>query len=118
MKSSAVSYTRRLLSVAALALATPALAQDAPEVGLFESLRTLQVEIHAPWRDLTRNKSEKRWPATLNFTDDAGQPLRLVTHQHVTVADDADNFAGEKVDGPLTAYAQAEIIERYPIGAF
>lgn len=51
----------------------PVLAQEGPEEGLFDTQRTLPVEIQAPWRDLTRKKSEKRWPATLIFTDATGQ---------------------------------------------
>lgn len=32
---------------------------------------------------------------------------------HVTVAEDADSNAGEKVDGPFTALSQAKIIEKH-----
>jgi hypothetical protein len=31
------------------------------------------------------------------------------------VADDAARFGGEKVDGPLTAYYQADIIEHHAL---
>jgi hypothetical protein len=37
--------------------------------------------------------------------------------EQITVADDAANFAGEPVDGPLTAFAQAEIIEKHALEA-
>ncbi len=37
--------------------------------------------------------------------------------ENVTVAEDALRFAGEKVDGPLTAYYQAEVIERHALAA-
>jgi sensor domain CHASE-containing protein len=35
--------------------------------------------------------------------------------QNITVADDADRFAGEDVTGPLTAYAQADIINEHAL---
>jgi hypothetical protein len=37
--------------------------------------------------------------------------------EHVTVADDAAHFAGQPVDGPLTAYAQAEVIQKHALEA-
>jgi hypothetical protein len=37
--------------------------------------------------------------------------------ENITVADDADRFAGEPVDGPFTAYAQANTIERHGLEA-
>jgi hypothetical protein len=37
--------------------------------------------------------------------------------EQITVADDADNFAGEPVDGPLTAYSQANVIEKHALEA-
>jgi hypothetical protein len=37
--------------------------------------------------------------------------------ENITVSDDAERFAGEKVDGPLTAYAQAEVIEKHALEA-
>jgi hypothetical protein len=37
--------------------------------------------------------------------------------EKITVAEDAKHFAGEPVDGPLTAYAQAEIIEEHALKA-
>jgi uncharacterized membrane protein YidH (DUF202 family) len=37
--------------------------------------------------------------------------------QNITVADDAENFAGEPVDGPLTAYEQATVINRHALEA-
>jgi len=35
--------------------------------------------------------------------------------EKITVAEDADMFAGEQVDGPLTAYAQAQVIEKHAL---
>ena len=37
--------------------------------------------------------------------------------QNITVAEDAANFAGDQVDGPFTAYAEAEIIEEHALDA-
>ena len=37
--------------------------------------------------------------------------------EQITVAEDAANFAGEPVDGPLTAYAQAQVIEKHALEA-
>jgi hypothetical protein len=37
--------------------------------------------------------------------------------ENITVADDAERYAGEPVDGPLTAYAQADVIERHALEA-
>jgi hypothetical protein len=37
--------------------------------------------------------------------------------EKITVAEDAANFAGQPVDGPLTAYAQAQIIEKHALTA-
>ncbi|MEU9510363.1 aromatic ring-opening dioxygenase LigA [Micromonospora sp. NPDC048170] len=37
--------------------------------------------------------------------------------ERITVSDDADWFAGEKIDGPLTAYAEAEVIEKHSLEA-
>ncbi len=43
----------------------------------------------------------------------------IVTNQlsdeKIVVAEDADNFAGDDVDGPFTAYAQAEIINDHAL---
>jgi hypothetical protein len=33
--------------------------------------------------------------------------------EHITVAKDADRFAGKDVKGPFTAYAQASVIEKH-----
>ena len=45
----------------------------------------------------------------------------LVTEQledeKIVVSDDADNFAGEPVDGPFTAYAEAEVIKDHALEA-
>lgn len=35
--------------------------------------------------------------------------------EKITVAEDADRFAGEPVDGPLTAYEQAKVIEKHSL---
>ena len=35
--------------------------------------------------------------------------------EHITVADDADHFAGDEVDGPFTAYSQASIIQKHAL---
>jgi hypothetical protein len=40
-----------------------------------------------------------------------------LSQENITVADDADMFAGEPVDGPLTAFAQAEVISRHAMEA-
>ena len=37
--------------------------------------------------------------------------------ENITVSDDADRFAGDPVDGPLTAYEQANTIERHGLEA-
>lgn len=37
--------------------------------------------------------------------------------EQITVAEDADRFAGEPVDGPLTAYEQAQVIEKHALEA-
>ena len=37
--------------------------------------------------------------------------------ENITVAEDAARFGGEKVDGPLTAYYQADIIEHHALAA-
>jgi hypothetical protein len=38
-----------------------------------------------------------------------------LSDEKITVSDDADNFAGEKVDGPFTAFAQAEVINDHAL---
>lgn len=40
---------------------------------------------------------------------------KQLADQNITVADDARWFAGDKVDGPLTAYAQADIINTHSL---
>jgi hypothetical protein len=35
----------------------------------------------------------------------------------ITVADDADFLAGDEVDGPFSAYAQAQVIEKHALEA-
>jgi hypothetical protein len=37
--------------------------------------------------------------------------------EKITVSADADSFAGEKIDGPLTAYAEAQVIEKHALAA-
>jgi hypothetical protein len=37
--------------------------------------------------------------------------------EKITVSEDADHFAGDKVDGPLTAYSQAETINKHALDA-
>jgi hypothetical protein len=37
--------------------------------------------------------------------------------EQITVSDDADRFAGDPVDGPLTAYAEADAIEGHALEA-
>jgi hypothetical protein len=37
--------------------------------------------------------------------------------EKIVVSDDADYLAGEKVDGPFTAYAQADVIEKHALEA-
>ena len=40
-----------------------------------------------------------------------------LSDEHITVSDDADRFAGDKVDGPLTAYSEAETIQKHALEA-
>jgi uncharacterized membrane protein len=40
-----------------------------------------------------------------------------LAQENITVADDSPMFAGQAVTGPLTAYAQAEIIEKHALEA-
>ncbi|WP_211277962.1 aromatic ring-opening dioxygenase LigA [Couchioplanes caeruleus] len=37
--------------------------------------------------------------------------------EKITVSADADSFAGNKIDGPLTAYAEAKVIEKHALAA-
>jgi hypothetical protein len=37
--------------------------------------------------------------------------------ERITVSEDAEWFAGEKIDGPLTAYAEAQVIEKHALEA-
>jgi hypothetical protein len=37
--------------------------------------------------------------------------------EKITVSDDAERFAGDDVDGPLTAYSEAETIEKHALEA-
>jgi hypothetical protein len=38
-----------------------------------------------------------------------------LSDEKITVSEDADHFAGEEVDGPLTAYAEADIINEHAL---
>ena len=40
-----------------------------------------------------------------------------LSDEHITVSDDADRFGGEPVDGPLTAFAQADVIQKHALEA-
>ena len=40
-----------------------------------------------------------------------------LSDEHITVSDDADHFGGDKVDGPLTAYSEAQTIEKHALEA-
>jgi hypothetical protein len=40
-----------------------------------------------------------------------------LANEHITVSDDADFLAGDKVDGPFSAYAQAEVIQKHALEA-
>src|SRR5262245_8846119 len=40
---------------------------------------------------------------------------RELSDEKITVSDDADNFAGEPVEGPLTAYSQAMVIKEHAL---
>ncbi|HWS57997.1 MAG TPA: aromatic ring-opening dioxygenase LigA [Actinotalea sp.] len=46
-----------------------------------------------------------------------GMVSSQLSAEHITVAEDAANFAGQPVTGPLTAYAQAEIINQHALEA-
>jgi hypothetical protein len=37
--------------------------------------------------------------------------------ENITVSDDAERYAGDPVDGPLTAYQEAEVIEKHALEA-
>jgi hypothetical protein len=40
---------------------------------------------------------------------------RELADENIVVADDADNFAGDPVEGPLTAYSQAMVIKEHAL---
>ena len=42
---------------------------------------------------------------------------RELSDEHIVVSDDADHFAGEDVEGPLTAYSQAMVIKDHALEA-
>ena len=37
--------------------------------------------------------------------------------ENITVSEDAERFVGDPVDGPLTAYAEADVIEKHALEA-
>jgi hypothetical protein len=40
---------------------------------------------------------------------------RELSDEHIVVSSDAENFAGKKVEGPLTAYSQAMVIKKHAL---
>jgi hypothetical protein len=40
---------------------------------------------------------------------------RELADEHITVSEDADNFAGKAVEGPFTAYSQAMVIKEHAL---
>jgi hypothetical protein len=40
-----------------------------------------------------------------------------LSNEKIIVSDDADHFAGDKVNGPFTAYAQAQVINKHALEA-
>jgi hypothetical protein len=42
---------------------------------------------------------------------------RELSDEKIVVSDDADNFAGDDVDGPLTAYSEAMVIKEHALEA-
>jgi hypothetical protein len=42
---------------------------------------------------------------------------RELSDENITVSDDAENFAGDEVDGPFTAYSQATVIKQHALEA-
>jgi hypothetical protein len=42
---------------------------------------------------------------------------RELADEHIVVSQDAENHAGEKVEGPVTAYAQAMVIKKHALEA-
>jgi hypothetical protein len=42
---------------------------------------------------------------------------RELSDEEIVVSDDAENFAGEEVEGPFTAYAQAQVIKDHALEA-
>jgi hypothetical protein len=40
---------------------------------------------------------------------------QTLSDENITVSEDADNFAGDKVEGPFTAYAEAEVINDHAL---
>ena len=78
-------------------------AADAPS-GTAKVLRVLGALIMAAGLVLTLSGA-----ATWGFVQTS------LADEKITVADDAARFAGEPVDGPLTAYYQADIIEKHAL---
>lgn len=42
---------------------------------------------------------------------------RELADENITVSEDAENYGGDKVDGPLTAYSQATVIKEHALEA-
>jgi len=42
---------------------------------------------------------------------------RELSDENITVSEDAENFAGDKVEGPFTAYSQATVIKKHALEA-
>jgi len=42
---------------------------------------------------------------------------RELSDEKIVVSDDAENFAGDDVDGPFTAYAEAMVIKEHALEA-
>ena len=40
-----------------------------------------------------------------------------LSDEHIVVSDDADRLAGKDVEGPLTAYSEAEVIQKHALEA-
>jgi hypothetical protein len=45
------------------------------------------------------------------------QVTNQLSDENIVVSDDADRFAGDDVDGPFTAYAQADVINKHALEA-
>ncbi len=76
------------------------------------------------------DKGSRSWPKLVGLLSIVAGILLIVTGagtwfmvsnqlaaENITVAEDAEWFAGEPVDGPLTAYSQAQIINDHALEA-